>query len=226
MSNVPGVVNDGDFSKAQQDGSPEYSFPFAERGDNKTFVAKVTFRVDVNSYRPPIAMSQRMFPGLGRGYMLDFDQPQMVGQQLLSYGVYFGNVPQRSEVNGSTTYGVQKPIAAQEYGQNASIVQYNDTFDALIVYEYSLWQPLTQLFYARYMLAPFSLAPDNYDALYIAGSTGYVGNTPDGMALFLAQNSTSKLYRGRIFERMSIYAKINLAASYPRIAIIPPPAPP
>lgn len=224
MPTPPAIVDDGNLSIAQQDGAPEYSFPFAYRGDNKTFVAKVTFRVDVDSFVPPIAMSQRMFPNLGRGYMLDFDQPQMVGQQLLSYGVYYGNVPQTGIEYESVTYTIQKPTI-NDYGTDSTINGYSDIFDGYTLYEYSLFRPLPQLFYAHFLLAPFGPPPDNFQAVYIAGNTAYSGSNPDGTYNALAENTTSKIYRGRIFVRMSKYARIDFAQAYPRIAAIPPTPP-
>ncbi len=218
---VPAIVNDGNFSIAQQDGAPEYSFPFAYRGDNKTFLAKVTYRVDINSFTPPISMSQRMFPNMGRGYMLDFDAPVMVGQELLSYGVYYGNVPQKGREYESVTYNIQKPTL-NDYGTDSTITGYSDIFDGYSDFEYSLFRPLPQLFYAHYILAPFGPPPDNFLVPYIAGNTAYSGSNPDGTYNALSENTTSKIYRGRIFERRSRYAIIDFAQAYPRIAAIPP----
>ena len=217
----PGYVDDGDFSTPQQNGAPEYSFPFAYRGDNRTFVAKVMYRVDVDHYNTPEPMAQKWFPGLGKGYMVDFDQPSMVGQRLLEYGLYFASVPITGTELGTVNYTFYTRAVVPEYGVDASFTSYNDTFDADYVYEYSINQPLPQLYYARFILQPYDPPTANFSAIFLIGTVGLVGTDPNGASKFLAQNSTSKIYKGGIYERLSIYAKVNLQESTPRIYVVP-----
>lgn len=221
----PAIVDDGNFTLAQQSGAPEYSFPFARRGDNKTFVAKVTMVVDVDSYVPPISMSQRMFPNLGRGYMLDFDEPQMKGQRLLTYGVYYGNVPCIPGIEyGSTTYTYQRLIQAPS-GSDSSIIGYSDLFDAVIFTEYSIFRPLPQLFYLHYILAPFNPPTETFQAIFQAGFILYGGPASEqlpGQLLALSQNSIGAIYRGRIFQRQTIWARLTPALVNPRALPLPP----
>lgn len=198
----PAIVNDGNFNVATQNGAPVPNFPFAYRGDTKSFVAKVTMRIDVNAYQVPIPMSQRWFPGLGRGYLVDFDQPSSVGQQLIEYGLLYASVPITKSEYGSCIATVYQPTVNQP-DENSFLTQYTDTFDAVRLYEYSVFNPLEQLLAPRMFLQSVL----GVDRLLITGDIN-----PLSQGLTLAQNTTSKIYLGRIYERESVFFK----PAYPR----------
>lgn len=201
---VPAIVTDGDLSVAVQNGAPVPNFPFAYRGDTKTFVAKVTMRVDVNDYKVPVPMSQRWFPGLGRGYLVDFDQPSAVGQQLIEYGELYASVPLTGVEYGSATTTLYQAVVAPP-DQNSTLTQYSDTFDALRLFEYSIFKPLPELIAPRLFLQSVG----GFDRILQTGDTNPLSN-----GKILAQNTTTRLYAGKIYERLSVL----IVPAYPRFA--------
>lgn len=193
---VPGYVDDGNYTKAQQNGAPEITFPFQRYGDTKTFVAKVPMCVDVDSYIPQQPMTQRWFRNLGLAYLIDYEGPQEVRQRLMYYSLIFGNVPQTRIVYGSTTFAIQSRTNDPD-GSNARISSIVSVYDAETVYEYSL-KPLPQIFQSR-------LSVDASGEVVQVGDSSSV----DSANRKLAFNTTSETYGGKIFQRMSVFALIT-----------------
>lgn len=219
---VPAIVNDGDFTTPRQNGAPEPDFPFSYRGDFKTFVAKVTMRVDVDSYKVPQQMAQRWFPGLGRGYLVDFTSPNMVGQRVLEYNLVYASVPLDSTEYNSATYSAQLWSPPLVEGGDYSITTATDTYDAQFVYEYSIFKPLPQILYTRLVLipAPATATFPGQLIIQVQGSPVFARQSSgvvDVPGRALARNTTSKIWKGRIYERLSVY--INYQAPVPLITV-------
>lgn len=184
---VPGYVNDGDFTIAQQNGAPVYSFPFAENGDMNTAVVNVSMRAAVEDYEPPVPMTSRWFDNLGECYLVNFTNPRMNGQGLLDWEENYANLPITRREFEPVTYTAQQFIGG-------TLTSFTDTYDGIIVYEYSLFQPLPQLRYARMIVVNAIGTP----TVQIVGDP-----IPAVPGLALASNSTSKRWMGEIYERKS-----------------------
>lgn len=219
---VPATVIDGDFSIAQQNGDTEYSFPFSYRGDFKTFLATVTMRVAVNKYMPPASMGQKIFANLGRGYLVDFTDPTMVGQGLLEYKLVYGSVPLSGyDEYGSCSYTVQTYTIGVG-GADDTLSGYNDTFNATYRFDYSLFNPLPQLLKTQLILKPEPLTGTfpGRQQINIVGTSLETNPNRGAVGLVLAQNTTSKIYRGKIFERLRVY--ISFVNPTPLLIVTPP----
>lgn len=193
----PGIVDDGDYTKAQQNGAPQISFPYLKFGDNKTFIAKIPMVVDVSYYQPRQPMTQRWFPNLGRAYLIDYEGPQETPQRLMYYNEIYGNVPQTRIEYGSTTFK-QQDSAYDEDGANARITAVVDVFDAEHVFEYSIGKPLPQIFWTQLTVSPRGIVVE------VGNST-----TVNTLNRMLSQNTTSRVYGGKIFERLSVFALVT-----------------
>lgn len=200
MPTVPGSVDDGNWNVAQQSGVPVYDFPFSYRGDFKTFTAEVTMTVNVGSWKQPQSMKQRWFAGLGRGYLVDFTKPVATTQGLMEYKEIYASVPLTGIEYGSSTANIQIPHPATDpTTENATISSYSDTFNAQLVYEYSVFKPLPQILYTRLILQPDPTTGLN--VIVVQGTA--LGIDAPGRAL--VQNTTSKIWKGKIFERLSVF---------------------
>lgn len=222
MSNVPATVIDGDFSIAQQNGDTEYDFPFSYRGDFKTFTATLTMRVSVSKYMSPSGMGQKIFGNLGRAYLADFTEPTMVGQGLFEYKLVYASVPLNNFPEyGSCSYTVQTYTIGLD-GADDTLSGYNDTFNATYFFDYSLYKPLPQILKTQLILKPEPLTGTfpGRQQINIVGSRLEINTARGQTGLVLAQNTTSKIYKGRIFERLSVY--ITFVNPTPLLIVTPP----
>lgn len=194
---VPGTINDGDFTIARQNGSPSVSFPFYDKGDKSHFVYRRPMRVDADYYDQPEPMSQRWFP-LGRGYLVDIEPPTDQGQRLVDYTEIYANVPATRRELGNATWTAQLVVLSDP----PTINSYTDNYDAAYQYEYSIFTPLPRLVAPR---AIQTTATDGTPTVIFVGDyTPLSGGTE-----VLAQNSTSRIYMGLIYERLSIRVITN-----------------
>lgn len=202
MSTSPGYIDDGDFGLALPNGAPTYDFPFSYRGDFNTFVASQPVRCAVSKYQPPKPMGQHWFPGLGRGYLVDFTTPSMIGQGLLNYTLIYASVPKQGVEYRSVTYSAQTYTIGTG-GANDTLSSSTDTYDGTWVYDYSIWKPLPQILYTRLALIPEPETGTFPGRLQINVLGSALGVDAPGRAL--AQNTTTQIWKGRIFERLSIF---------------------
>lgn len=199
MPAAPGIVNDGDFNVARQNGDVDYDYPFASAlNDFSTFIARRRMRVESGYFRMPLAMSQRNFPSKGIGYLVDVTKPTTVeGTNLQDYDEVYASLPPTQEDYGTATASIQVPFLATVADVSEWIfVTINDSFDAVFVYEYSLNQPLPQIY--RGKLVQSSLGVGQV-------ISGYSYNRPPPNGRYLAQNSTSSRWMGSIFRRETVY---------------------
>lgn len=198
---VPVIIEDGDFTVEQQNNSSVPSFPFYANGDVKTFIQRVTMRVDQRYYKPPVPMSQRWFPKLGKGYLVDVDQPASAGGNLVDYVQVYANCPARRIEYGSATYTVQQPRIVEPLPDitSVSVIEYTDVFPALYVYDYSLFKPLPSIYAPRLLLVQSSIGL-SFTFLQIGN---WIGSRGDNVVV--AQSSVSRIWMGQIYERKSVY---------------------
>lgn len=189
---VPAIVNDGDFTIAQPNGAPVYSFPFWSKGDSKTFTAKQPVRVEISRFKMPILMSQKSFPNIGKAYLVDISNPeQIAGSNLMEYDEIYASLPSKRLEYGQASYTPQYADPASQI-----LFAFTDLYDATWVYEYSLYKPLPSLYSPKL----FKLI----DGIFQSADFRPIGIGNDR----LVQNSVSSIYMGQIFQRLSIYAAL------------------
>lgn len=200
MPTVPAFVEDGDFSVIAQNGALTPSFPFADKGDFTSFVMRGKFRVNLNNWQKPIPMSQINFPTYGTAYLVSIGDPQTINESdLVDYPFVYASVPDTRTEYGSVSYTPQVP--AQDASNNKTLLQYNDTFDAELVYEYSANSPLPQLFRGKLIKTAATFGTG------FAQAGGWKVSAQNNNRQ-LAQNSTTRIYMGKIYERLSVFAKL------------------
>lgn len=201
---APAVVNDGNFTTAQQNGAVSLAFPFAaSRGDFLTFVATRNMRIESGNFAMPVAMGQRNFGNLGVGYLVNVTDPVAVeGTSLLDYQEIYANVPPPQKVPGSATATIQQIINLALDGDPPRYYAINisDTFDAFYYYDYYLENnPLPALYRSKLQQYPYGISN------YLQFGLGIT--TPPADGLYLAANSTSQRWMGGIFCRESVFVK-------------------
>jgi len=200
---VPGLVNDGNFTVAQQNGATTYDFPFAEtRNDFKTFIARRVMRVEDAYYTRPFPMTQRGFTRLGSGYLVGISNPQIVeGTNLFEYTETYASLPQQHIIPGTATAQIQQIINLTDDPENPrwAPVPVNDSFDAVFYYDWSIGDTLPPIFRTKLVQYPYGIS----NALQF----GLDITTPPANGLYLAQNSTSARWMGEIYYRETVYVK-------------------
>ncbi len=195
---VPGIIEDGDFSVLLQNGAWVPSFPFANVGDDTTFIMRAKFRVNLNNWVKPIAMSQLSFTAYGLAYFVDIESTDGINNsEIVDYTFVYASIPVRRVEYGSASATIQKSVKNAD--TTVSLVQYTDTFDAQFIYEYSANAPLPQLIRGRLM------RPTNVLSAGPIQQAGPWKNASQAGNAQLAQNSTSKIWKGRIYERLSVF---------------------
>lgn len=201
MPLAPGVVSDGNFKVAAQNGAVVFEQPFAaSRNDFVTFLARRNMRVQDGYYVNPVPMSQRSFGLRGTGYLVDITTPSIIeGSDILDYTEIYASLPPTQREYGTASAQIQVPYLAT-LGEDSRwiILNLNDTFDAEFVYEYSLNAPLPTLFRAKLMQTAFAVG-------YFLAGFNY--NKPPVDGLYLAQNSTTTRWMGSIFCRESVFVR-------------------
>lgn len=192
---APKIIADGNFNFAQQNGPTSYKLPFADKGDFRSFQAINTMRVAAAKYTTPFVNSLQTFP-LGNAYLSDMTAPSEVqGGALLEWQEIFASIPQPRSEYGSITY-TQQYISTSVLGDR-SIIDWTQTRDGRILYEYSLNTPLARI------LAPVLI--EFASIIYFQGGWGTF--TP-GQEI-LAQDTTSEIYLGKIYCRKSVLVPYN-----------------
>lgn len=190
---VPNRIDDGDFTRAQQNGEYSQEQPFASKGDFYTTLYSVPMRVDTRFYNPNPKSSQRQFPR-GVCYLVDIEsQQQVANSQLTDYIEIYATLPPSRPEYQSVTWDADIIRVVD----NVKVGTFTGVVDGLVLYEYSLGSPLPALFRAY---------RDDSIGLRIPGS-GPQGRNPTYQGRILAENSTSENWMGDIFVRKSVYIK-------------------
>jgi hypothetical protein len=192
---VPAIVNDGNFSIAQPNGAAQPEFPFYSFGDDSTFIQRVNMRVLQSKFiRPPI-MQQTFFTGLGKGYLVDIENPQVIAGDLVEYPFVYASLPKQRKEYGSATFTYQARLPG-----GTTLLSYTDTFPSTIIYDYSVLAPLPPLFRGKVLTSTTDTG-----AVTIQAGKWVPANTK---GLLLAENSTSGIWLGQIFFRRSVYVSV------------------
>lgn len=192
---VPLRVDDGVFTVALQDGAPEFSYPFADKGDSQTFIAHVKKRIHTDSYRKPTLMQRQTF-NLGNAYLVDPGEPRYVGCGLLEWVERYASVPITRTEYGSTVYTQQ--LLSRDSSVlpiTWSVEEYSAIRDAKFVYEYSLNKPLAT-----------KIAPRWITLGAIVVGLGGIGQLTFNQDV-LAEDTTSEIWLAKIYCRRSTIVK-------------------
>jgi hypothetical protein len=146
---VVNYIDDGDFTIAYVNGSPDVGFPFISEGDGTTWEWKPRLRIDQDAYNSAngfgaaytykgvtylvnykTLLGQWQTP-LGLGYMLDFGSPTDIGSGLYEFTPTIGPVPVNRIVGGTISTAIQVFAGLAAW-------QYNDTVNAQRLIEYGL----------------------------------------------------------------------------------------
>jgi len=193
---VPQTVDDGNFALAQQNECDELNFPFFDKADNYTFEVVRTKRVDVASFRTPKMMAQ--IRKYGRTlYLVDITQPVRVGAALLEWQEIYSVVPATRTEYTNLTYAIQLPSFGTSYDWETpppepTITEIPVPLTAKVIYEYSI-EPLPVLIAPRIAIVNGTLLKYGGWGVFVSGQQ------------YLAYDSELRLYKGRIYERRSVY---------------------
>ena len=118
----PKYYDDGKFNLAAQNGATSFSFPFASKGDNQTFIARKKMRVASGAIQIPALMQAEDFT-LGRAFYADRTDASDIGQGLVEYEAIYASLPATRTEYGTITY-------TQQYLLSGEIIEYTSTRDA------------------------------------------------------------------------------------------------
>ena len=196
---TPTFINDGNWGLLSLM-NVEYDFPFSDVGDNTTFQAYATFRMDKTAYRPRASMSLFNFP-LGTAYLTKLGRPRDLGNNIFEFTDVYSTVPQNRTEFGSFTYTMQFYEAAGTSNVDPTKYFYDVTYDleeqtftipAQFKYEYFVNSAPTPLLRARAFML--------FGRMYIMGGTPTINGTQ-----IIAEDSTVKIWAAKIYERRTAY---------------------
>lgn len=184
----PSIVDDGDFSVPVQNGSDEYSYPFLEQGDNKSFEMRRPFVVQSDKYKAPELMA-RLTTLKGLAYLVEDDDPRDVGQGLVAFNRIYASVPVTRHEGTQIVYGMQFYSVADE-----ELAEIQIPLNARVRYEYSL-NPMNPIIAPRAFMI--------FGELRALGGWGTLvpGNE------YPAEDSTTGIYKGGIWFRRTVLIK-------------------
>jgi hypothetical protein len=200
-------INDGNWNVAQQDGPWRYSFPFANRGDDQTFDAIRTMKQSALTYNGPTGQMQSVGTARGTAYMIEASPTRYDDCGVLEWDETFCSVPVKRVEPGSIAYAFQFIYTPVNYNAAAAngVIPLPDppqlgditkTVPCNITYTYSLstFAPID----APRVVVLF----DRF--IYYFGGWGKLiaGQT------ILAEDATSSIYRGKIYEQKKIQITI------------------
>ena len=192
----PSYYDDGNFTIAQQNGPWLFAFPFSEKGDSSTFTATRKVRQKATAIKKPALMSKLNF-NLGTTYLVSISETKDVSNGLVEWEEIWASVPVSRREYGSITYTLQDlHITFSSAGRTPTLLEYTTTRDAAFLYEYSVGKPLPR------RIAPVVVIQNVEGSQSIYGFGGW-GTFTTGTEI-LAQDTTSSIYIGKIYERRSV----------------------
>lgn len=186
----PRYYDDGRFNVPQQNGATSFTFPFADKGDPLTFVARKRMRMASIFYTPAALMQFDDFAFLGRAYLVNRSDAADVGNGLVEWEDVWASLPKTRTEYGTISY-------TQQYFLNSEIIEYTGTRDASFIYEYSLTTPLPRI-----------LAPRLFQINNVIYTINYNLSIGEGQPV-LAQDTEREIYMAQIFCRKSIYVPFH-----------------
>lgn len=189
---VPKTVNDGDFTKQALCGTPEYCFPFYDRGDDVSFEWISRWRCDARSYARLPLMTRYITPK-GSAYLVNEGDPRDVGNGLLETKRTWASLPVTRIEGSSISYSFQfyRISAGLMDAGTPEIAEFPSTVSCDVKFEYFLTKP-------QPLIAPrIGLVFNN---LQFLGGYGALQNGRQ----YPAQDSDVDIYKGRIYVRKTL----------------------
>lgn len=200
---VPTQINDGDWTQRTPQ-SIEYDFPFSEVGDNQTFKARATYRMDKTAYRPLASMSIANLPNFGIAYLTKLGETKDIGCGLYEFVDEFSSVPVTRIEYGSFTFTSQwweattaSNVDPDKYFYDVTIDIEEQTFTIPAYYKYEYFLNV----------APDPLLKSRIFLLF--GKPFFIGSLPAYGRDIIADDSQVKIYAGKIFERKTPFVNLN-----------------
>lgn len=194
----PYRYDDGSYRIPYQVGTTIFSSPFVDKGDSVSWMAKMTFVQDAPYYVPTRISFVRRFTR-GSAYLVNISDTADIGNGLLQWEETYAPVPQKRTEYGSVTYTQQfiEQIPRDDGGFNFGLVEWTNTRDASIIYEYNFRTPLPRL------LSPKAIQQGN--KVYLEGRFGLF---TEGQSI-LARDTESDIWNGQIYVRKSTYIQYH-----------------
>lgn len=194
---VPIIVNDGNFSRAEQNGADEITLPFSDEGDNTSWEVRRKLRVDQASYRRGISMSQEMHR-FGRMYLVEESNPNAIGGGLVEYEQIWSCLPKTRVVPSSTIYSLQGLV-------DGSITEWPLTMACEIQWEYFIGN------FPSPIQAPRLIKIGEFIFAYARWGTFSLGQR------IPAEDSEVGVHKGKIFYRKTIYIRYPIDPKNPLV---------
>lgn len=188
---VPIYWTDGDYTVAEQIAEWEIEFPFVERGDNISFVARRPMRIESSAMRRPVINQRRTFDGLGYAYFCGQQPARRVDgfSQLVDYDEVWASVP---ATNNKTYQSVSYTEQFLQISPEVGIVELSKSKRGQVLWEYAIG-PLPQL-----------IAPRLVQLGSVVFSQGGWRPMNPGQTV-LSDDSENGIYMGQIYYRKSVY---------------------
>lgn len=190
----PRYYDDGSFKAPVQNGPISYAHPFADKGDSITFLATITFRQDARYFGIQGFVNLtliRVFPA-GIAYRVNISEASNVDCGILEWTETYASIPVTRTEYGSISYTQQfVTLASVANGTELGVIEWTNTRDAAVTYEYSLGSPL-----------PRKLSPKVIQIGQNVYTEGGFGTFSEGQSI-LAKDTESEIWMGRIYCRKS-----------------------
>lgn len=200
---VPNFIDDGNWSLLQRSEGGDIEFPFSEVGDNETWKQNLHYKIHRSAYRPRKSMT-KVQGDLGFGYLTKLGDLSDCGCGLVEWKDRICSLPSSRIEPGTFSYTLQWWRVTAEtnvdpskyfYDTNFDIEEQTFTVSADVQYEYFLNIQPPPLIKPRVFLL--------FGFLQTIGGTPILGNR------LVAEDSQVSIYEGRIFERRTVYVKVN-----------------
>lgn len=208
-STVPRYFNDGDFTSPKQNGSTVFRYPFFDKGDDVSFEADITFRVDYASFVAPAKMTTRSInhPRTGASttcYLVEVGELQIIGQGLVEYKTTWVNIPASRDEYGSIVWAAQflRTILDTDTSVlTASVSEISINLACRIHFEYSTSVPTTDI---APQVQVINTDGVNLTTIYKFGGWGTL--TPESE--ILAKGSETQIYKCGIYCKISTFITV------------------
>jgi hypothetical protein len=195
---VPITIDDGNYKKIAQVGCDEWSLPFSDRGDQKSFELVRTYRVGQGYWKPEKA-GYKLKSERGICYLVTETDPRNIGNGILEWQRIFASVPETRQEGGSIVYSAQILSTQVSYDFETppsapEVTEVPLTMACRVQWEYFLDLP------------PPLLKPQ---VLVVYGSVIKIGGW--GQSVFgreyPAEDSEVGIYKGRIYYRRTPFIR-------------------
>lgn len=194
---VPNGYDDGNFALALQNGCQEYTLPFFDKGDDKSFEISVTRRVAAASFTRPELMSKIIHPKMGIAFLVEMTSPRAVGNGLIEWQETYASIPQTRYEASSIIYPMQFLSLSTSYDWDTvpaapQVQELPVPMSCTVKYEYFIKKPEIQIAPRVAVL---------YNTVVAFGGWGTLIPGKE----YLAQDAEISIYKGEIFQRRGVY---------------------